>query len=117
MNDFRHYYSTRYGVQAGILIGTSLIFIIMGALVFMFFANIELHRISLGAIIIAMGMLVDNAIVVNDKAQIRIKMGARRRQALLDVQLFLNGDYLALQFLPFYHFHHCIWLLITLLKL
>jgi multidrug efflux pump subunit AcrB len=54
----------------------------MGALVFMLLANIELHRTSLAAIIIAMGMLIDNAIVVADTAQIRIKMGARRRQGL-----------------------------------
>ena len=57
------------GVRAGILIGTSLTFTIMGTLVFMIFANIELHRTSLAAIIIAMGILVDNAIVVNDNAQ------------------------------------------------
>ena len=52
------------GVRAGILIGSSLIFTIMGTLLFMMPAGIELHRTSLAAIIIAMGMLVDNAVVV-----------------------------------------------------
>ena len=72
------------GVRAGILIGTSLIFTIMGTLMFMMPAGIELHRTSLAAIIIAMGMLVDNAIVVTDNAQIRIKRGMKRRQALVE---------------------------------
>ncbi|MCK5105690.1 MAG: efflux RND transporter permease subunit, partial [Cyclobacteriaceae bacterium] len=72
------------GVRAGVLIGTSLIFTIMGTLMFMMPAGIELHRTSLAAIIIAMGMLVDNAIVVTDNAQIRIKRGMKRRQALVE---------------------------------
>jgi multidrug efflux pump subunit AcrB len=71
------------GVRASILIGSSLIFTIMGTLLFMMPANIELHRTSLAAIIIAMGMLVDNAIVVTDNAQIRIKRGMKRRDALV----------------------------------
>jgi len=72
------------GTRAGILIGSSLLFTIAGTLMFMMPANIELHRTSLAAIIIAMGMLVDNAIVVTDNAQIRIKRGMKRRQALVD---------------------------------
>ncbi|KKK94795.1 hypothetical protein LCGC14_2679250, partial [marine sediment metagenome] len=71
------------GVRAGLLIGSSLIFTIMGTLLFMMPAGIELHRTSLAAIIIAMGMLVDNAIVVTDNAQIRIKRGMKRRDALV----------------------------------
>ena len=43
-----------------------------------------MNRTSLAAFIIAMGMLVDNAIVVTDNAQIAIKRGIRRRQALID---------------------------------
>ncbi len=42
-----------------------------------------LNRTSLAAFIIAMGMLVDNAIVVTDNAQILIKKGMRRRDALI----------------------------------
>jgi len=72
------------GVRAGIVIGSSLIFTIMATLLLMMPANIELHRTSLAAIIIAMGMLVDNAIVVTDNAQIRIKRGMRRQQALVE---------------------------------
>jgi multidrug efflux pump subunit AcrB len=44
--------------------------------------GIDLHRTSLAAIIIAMGMLVDNAIVVTDNAQMKIARGMKRRKAL-----------------------------------
>jgi len=72
------------GVRAGLLIGSSLIFTIAGTLMFMIPFGIELHRTSLAAIIIAMGMLVDNAIVVTDNAQIRIRRGDKRKKALVD---------------------------------
>ena len=61
------------GVRAGILIGSSLIFCIGGTLLIMQFMGVGLNRTSLAAFIIAMGMLVDNAIVVTDNAQIAIK--------------------------------------------
>ena len=72
------------GVRAGILIGSSLIFCIGGTLLIMQFMGVGLNRTSLAAFIIAMGMWVDNAIVVTDNAQIAIKRGIRRRQALID---------------------------------
>jgi len=72
------------GVRAGILIGTSLLFTIAGTLMFMMPADIELHRTSLAAIIIAMGMLVDNAIVVTSNAQTSILRGVKRKKALMD---------------------------------
>jgi len=70
------------GVRAGILIGTSLLFSILGTLLLMLPFGIDLHRTSLAAIIIAMGMLVDNAIVVTDNAQMKIAKGMRRQKAL-----------------------------------
>ncbi|MEP2025800.1 efflux RND transporter permease subunit, partial [Reichenbachiella sp.] len=48
------------GVRAGVLIGTSLLFSILGTLMVMIFINESLHRTSLAAFIIAMGILVDN---------------------------------------------------------
>ncbi|MCL2918004.1 efflux RND transporter permease subunit [Shewanella litorisediminis] len=52
------------GVKSGILIGLILFLTCLGTFVLMLQAEIELQRISLGALIIALGMLVDNAIVV-----------------------------------------------------
>lgn len=72
------------GMRAGLLIGSSLIFSIGGTLLIMQLIGVGLNRTSLAAFIIAMGMLVDNAIVVTDNAQIAIRRGMRRRQALID---------------------------------
>lgn len=72
------------GVRAGLLIGSSLVFSIGGTLLIMLFIGVGLNRTSLAAFIIAMGMLVDNAIVVTDNAQIAIRRGTPRRKALID---------------------------------
>ena len=48
------------GVRAGLLIGSSIIFSILGTFVIMLVIGEALHRTSLAALIIAMGMLVDN---------------------------------------------------------
>ncbi len=71
------------GARAGMLIGSSLIFSIGGTLLVMQFMGVGLNRTSLAAFIIAMGMLVDNAIVVTDNAQIAIRRGMNRREALI----------------------------------
>ena len=96
------------GARAGILIGTSLLFSILGTLLLMLPFGIDLHRTSLAAIIIAMGMLVDNAIVVTDNAQMKIKRGMRRRKALEEGATIPQWGLLAatviatLSFLPLY---------------
>ena len=71
------------GARAGMLIGSSLLFSIGGTLLVMQFIGVGLNRTSLAAFIIAMGMLVDNAIVVTDNAQISIRRGMSRREALI----------------------------------
>jgi len=71
------------GVRAGVLIGSSLLFSIGGTLLIMQFMGVGLNRTSLAAFIIAMGMLVDNAIVVTDNAQVGIRRGMCRREALI----------------------------------
>ncbi|WP_068688783.1 efflux RND transporter permease subunit [Culturomica massiliensis] len=71
------------GARAGMLIGSSLLFSIGGTLLIMQFMGVGLNRTSLAAFIIAMGMLVDNAIVVTDNAQIAIRRGIGRREALI----------------------------------
>ncbi len=63
------------GSRAGMLIGSSLLFSVGGTLLIMLMWRVGLNRTSLAAFIIAMGMLVDNAIVVTDNAQIGIKRG------------------------------------------
>ncbi len=63
------------GVKVGLIIGAVLLITVAGTLMFMAQAGIELQRISLGGLIIALGMLVDNAIVVAEGMLIRIRAG------------------------------------------
>ncbi|MBE6182615.1 MAG: efflux RND transporter permease subunit [Rikenellaceae bacterium] len=72
------------GLRAGALIGSSLLFSIGGTLLLMQFLGEGLNRTSLAGFIIAMGMLVDNAIVVTDNARQAMLRGMERRRALIE---------------------------------
>ena len=72
------------GFRAWVLIGSSLLFSIGGTLLLMQFLGEGLNRTSLAGFIIAMGMLVDNAIVVTDNAQQAMLRGVARRRAVVD---------------------------------
>lgn len=96
------------GTRAGMLVGSSLLFSVGGTLLIMLVMGVGLNRTSLAAFIIAMGMLVDNAIVVTDNAQIGIKRGMSRYQALIDGATkpqwaLLGATFIAVcSFLPMY---------------
>ncbi len=72
------------GWRAALAVGTTLLLTVVGTLFFMAIFSIEMERISLGALIIAMGMLVDNAIVVAEGMQVAMQRGASSRQAASD---------------------------------
>ncbi|MBX9764414.1 MAG: efflux RND transporter permease subunit [Pseudomonadaceae bacterium] len=67
------------GMRSGLLIGLILALTVLGSFIFMRMLGIELQRISLGALVIALGMLVDNAIVVVEG----ILVGRQRGQTTL----------------------------------
>lgn len=69
------------GVRAAVVVGVTLLLTVLGTLVFMLPFGIEMERISLGALIIAMGMLVDNAIVVAEGMQTAMQRGLNSRDA------------------------------------
>lgn len=73
------------GVRSGLLMGLVLLLTILGTFVMMNILNIELQIISLGALIIALGMLVDNAIVVTEGILIGIKRGQTRLETAKQV--------------------------------
>lgn len=54
------------GMRSGFIIGSALVYSILGTLIFMLPMKIDLQRVSLASFIIAMGMLVDNSIVIVD---------------------------------------------------
>ena len=96
------------GSRAGMLVGSSLLFSVGGTLLIMLIWGVGLNRTSLAAFIIATGMLVDNAIVVTDNAQVGIKRGLSRYQALIDGATkpqwaLLGATFIAVcSFLPMY---------------
>jgi multidrug efflux pump subunit AcrB len=69
------------GLRPGLLMSGVLLLTILGTFILMQIYGIELHRISLGALIIALGMLVDNAIVVTEGIMISLKRGLNRLEA------------------------------------
>lgn len=69
------------GLRAAGVVGITLLLTVVGTLLFMSLFSIEMERISLGALIIAMGMLVDNGIVVAEGMQIAMRRGKNSRDA------------------------------------
>ena len=73
------------GMRSGLLIGAVLALTVLATLVIMKMMAINLERISLGALVIALGMLVDNAIVITEGMLIRIEAGVERIKAAREV--------------------------------
>ena len=69
------------GWRAGTVVGSILLLAVMGTIFVMAILNIELQRISLGALMIAMGMLVDNAIVIAEGMVIGVQRGLTPKEA------------------------------------
>ncbi|GGW74988.1 efflux RND transporter permease subunit [Alteromonas halophila] len=69
------------GWRSGVVVGTVLLVTVMGTILIMWLMDIQLQRISLGAMVIAMGMLVDNAIVVAEGMMLRMAKGFSARDA------------------------------------
>lgn len=73
------------GWRAAVVVGATLLLTVVGTIFVMAIFGIEMERISLGALIIAMGMLVDNAIVVAEGMQGDMAQGKTARDAAEDV--------------------------------
>ncbi len=69
------------GLRVGLIIGAALLITVAGTLFIMAIYGIELQRISLGALVIALGMLVDNAIVVAEGMLVRMNAGMQATAA------------------------------------
>ena len=73
------------GLKSGLLMGGILLLTIFGTFIGMNILSIELELISLGALIIALGMLVDNAIVVTEGVLVGLQRGQTRMEAINSV--------------------------------
>ena len=72
------------GWRMGLVIGWSLLVTILGTFVAMSVLDITLQRVSLGALVVALGMMVDNAIVVADNYTIRLGRGMKPVDAAVE---------------------------------
>ncbi len=96
------------GFRSGVIIGTSLVVIVFGTFLILNLLDGTLQRVSLGAFILAMGMLVDNAIVIVDGILVDLRQGVARKEALTRIgqktaKPLLGATLIAiLAFLPLY---------------
>ena len=70
------------GFKSGVIIGISLVITVFGSFLFLQFAGGTMQRVSLAAFVLAMGMLVDNAIVIIDGILVDLKAGKDRMEAM-----------------------------------
>lgn len=73
------------GFKSGMMIGISLLTIVLGSFLFLSAFGGTMQRVSLGSFILAMGMLVDNAIVIIDGILVDLKKGKPRLEAMTDI--------------------------------
>lgn len=72
------------GWKSGILITSSLLIVILGTFCVLKALGVDLQRTSLGALIVALGILVDDAVVVGDLILVRMQRGMDRKQACVE---------------------------------
>ncbi len=96
------------GLRSGMMIGISLIIIVLGSFLLLLWSGGTMQRVSLGSFILAMGMLVDNAIVIIDGILVDLRRGKPRLEAMTDIgrrtaMPLLGATLIAiLAFLPIY---------------
>lgn len=73
------------GLRAGLVIGGILVLTVLGTVWVMDLCGLIFERISLGAFIIALGMLVDNAIVITEAVLVAGRQGRSRKDAAIAV--------------------------------
>jgi multidrug efflux pump subunit AcrB len=93
------------GWRMGAIIGSALILTILGTFLVMGVLGIDLQRMSLGALVIALGMMVDNAIVVADGIAVRLERGVERKRAALESAASAGGPLLGATFVAVMAFY------------
>ena len=73
------------GMRSGVLIGSILLLTVFATIMVMNQMDLIFERISLGAFIIALGMLVDNAIVITEAVLVAAEKGESRTKAAIEV--------------------------------
>ena len=73
------------GFRSGYIIGIGLVVVVLGSFVILHMMHGTLQRVSLASFIVAMGMLVDNAIVITDGIMVDMKRGIPKPDALVNI--------------------------------
>lgn len=94
------------GLRTGLIVGAIVPATVLGSMAIMKALGIDLHIISIGAIIIALGLFVDNAIVVAEDMERRLALGEPREQAASEagrtmfIPLLVSSLAIILTFMP-----------------
>ena len=72
------------GFRNAIIVSTAIPTSILVTFGMMQLLNVNIHQVSIAALIIALGMLVDNAIVVSDAIQVRLDHGQEKIEACIE---------------------------------
>jgi len=78
------------GFRTGMIVGSFIPLVMLTGLISMAFMGVEMQRMSLAAMIIALGMLVDNGICVAEEITTRMQMGLPRKEAVLQTGKLLS---------------------------
>lgn len=73
------------GFRSGYIIGIGLVVVVLGSFVILHMMHGTLQRVSLASFIVAMGMLVDNAIVITDGIMVDLERGIPKPAALINI--------------------------------
>jgi multidrug efflux pump subunit AcrB len=71
------------GIRTGLIVGSFIPLVMLCGILTMFALGIDMERMSLATMIIALGMFVDNAIVVSDDIKVNLESGMPRKEAVL----------------------------------
>ena len=69
------------GFRTGLVVAGCIPLVLAGTFVFMYLLGIDLHKVSLGALIIALGLLVDDAIIAVEMMSVQLERGMGRFDA------------------------------------
>ena len=72
------------GLRSGLVVGAFVPFTMLVSIIFMRLFEVELQRVSIAALIISLGLLVDNGIVVAEDIRVRMARGIERVQAAIE---------------------------------
>jgi multidrug efflux pump subunit AcrB len=71
------------GLRTGLIVGSFIPLVMLFGVLMMYALGIDMERMSLATMIIALGMFVDNAIVVSDDIKVNLERGMKRKEAVL----------------------------------